>query len=62
MHITFKELVPEVMAITLWGHQWWGSMVKCWSDNATVVSSVKSSWSDKELTMHLMLTLIFYTA
>lgn len=62
VHITFKELVPVVMAIALWGHQWRGGTVQCRSDNAAVVSIVKSGKSEKELAMHLMRTLFFYTA
>ena len=62
VHITFKELVPVVTAVALWGHLWRGSTVLCRSDNAAVVSIVNSGRSDKDLAMHLMRTLSFYTA
>ena len=62
VHITFKELVPVVMAVALWGGRWRGGTILCRSDNAAVVSIVNSGRSDKELAMHLVRTLSFYTA
>ena len=62
VHITFKELVPVVMSVALWGHMWKGSTVLCRCDNAAVVSIINTSRSTHELAMHLMRTLFFYTA
>ena len=62
VHITFKELVPVVMAVALWGGWWRGGTILCRSDNAAVVSIVNSGRSYKELAMHLVRTLSFYTA
>ena len=62
VHITFKELVPVVMAVALWGGRWRGGTILCRSGNAAVVSIVNSGRSDKELAMHLVRTLSFYTA
>ena len=62
VHITFKELIPVVVAIVLWGNSWKGGTVLCRCDNAAVVSIVNSGRSTHELAMHLIRSLFFYTA
>ena len=62
VHITFKELLPVVVAVALWGHLWRGRTVLCRCDNAAVVSIVGSGRSTHELAMHLMRSMFFYTA
>ena len=62
VHITFKELVPVVIAVALWGHLWKGGTVLCRCDNIAVVGIVGSGRSTHELAMHLMRTLFFFTA
>ena len=62
VHITFKELVPVVIAVALWGHLWKDGTVLCRSDNIAVVGIVGSGRSAHELAMHLMHTLFFFTA
>ena len=35
VHITVKELVPIVIAATLWGCYWRGKTIQCWTDNSS---------------------------
>lgn len=62
VHITVKELLPIVVAIALWGHEWQGRTIRCRSDNAAVVSIINSGRSKDQLAMHLMRSLFFFTA
>ena len=41
-HITVKELLPIVMACAVWGNQWSSKSVKCFCDNAAVVTILNS--------------------
>ena len=62
VHITVKELLPLVVAVALWGHNWRGQTVLCHSDNAAVVSIINTGRSRDQLAMHLMRSLFFFTA
>ena len=62
VHITVKELLPIVIGVAVWGHQWRGQTVTCRCDNAAVVAIVKSGRSKMERVMHLMRSLFFFTA
>ena len=63
VHITEKELIPIVIAATLWGSLWRGKTIQCWTDNAAVVAIVNSGRSRRsEIAMHLMRTLFFVMA
>lgn len=62
VHITAKELLPIVIACALWGKEWQGKTVKCYSDNAAVVSIIRSGRSKHDLSMHLMRSLSLFTA
>ena len=62
VHITVKELLPIVIGVAVWGHQWRGQTVTCRCDNAAVVAIVKSGRSKMERVMHLMRSLFFLTA
>ena len=53
-HITFKELVPIMLAITVWGHRWRGLHVHCLCDNEAVVAIVTSRFSKQSELMHLL--------
>ncbi len=61
-HITVKELLPVVMAIAVWGHQWSGQSVRCQCDNAAVVAIINSGTSKNERGMHLMRSAFFFQA
>jgi len=59
MHISPKELVPNVMAVALWGPYWSGQRICCYCDNSAVVFTVnKGSTRDPQL-MRLMRALYF---
>ena len=63
VHITEKELLPIVVAATLWGSHWQGRTIQCRTDNAAVVAIVNSGRSKKSaIAMHLMRTLFFVMA
>ena len=44
-NITVKELIPIVLAMAIWGHQWSGKTVHARCDNAAVVEIVNSGSS-----------------
>ena len=63
VHITVKELVPIVIATTLWGCYWRGKTIQCRTDNAAVVAIINSGRSKhSNWAMHLMRTLFFVMA
>ena len=63
VHITVKELMPIVIAATLWGDRWRGKTIQCRTDNAAVVAIVNSGRSkNSSLAMHLIRTLFFVMA
>ena len=61
-HIATKELVPVVMAITIWGVQWQASTVLIRSDNAAVIAALTSGSARDAMLMHLLRSLHFYLA
>ena len=62
MDIAAKELLPIVMALTIWGKQWSGSCVLIRCDNLAVVHILRSGYAKNEDAMHLMRCLFFITA
>ena len=52
-HITVKELVPIVLATTLWGKEWQGQLVQMWCDNSVIVNIVNYGSSREKQSMHL---------
>ena len=63
VHITEKELMPIVVAATLWESSWQGKTIQCRTDNAAVVANVNSGRSKRSaIAMHLMRTLFFVMA
>ena len=62
VHITMKELLPIVLACTIWGKHWKGQRLVCYSDNAAVVAIINSGSSKNPLAMHLMRSLFFVSA
>ncbi len=57
-----KELVPIVVAATLWGPQWAGRHVQCLCDNATVVRAVNKGAARDPTLSHLLRILAFLAA
>jgi len=62
VHITVKELLPIVVAVAVWGHEWRGCTIRCRCDNAAVVAIIRSGSSRDPSAMHLMRCLFFFTA
>ncbi len=60
-HITYKELVPIVLAVTVWGRQWRNATIQVLCDNEAVVAIVNQGTGDKEC-MHLLRCLAFLKA
>ena len=61
-HIAAKEMVPIVIAASLWGPQWHRRCVRFRSDNMAVVDVLRSRTSRDPLLMHLLRCLVFYAA
>ena len=59
VHITVKELLPNVLGVAVWDSRWKGLTVTCRSDNAAVVAIVNSGRSKMDRAMHLMRCLSF---
>ena len=57
-----KELVPIVMAVTLWGPYWAGQRVCCLCDNAAVVAAVNKGSARDPTLAHLLRLLAFASA
>ena len=57
-----KELVPIVVACTVWGKDWSGKVVHVHSDNEAVVAVVNSGYSKDTQLMHLTRCLFFVLA
>ena len=57
-----KELVPIVVAATIWGPQWVGKHVKCLCDNTAVVSAVNKGAAKDPTLSHLLRILAFLAA
>ena len=62
INIAAKELLPILLAAAIWGKEWTGRSVRCWSDNAAVVAVVNTRWCRDRHLMHLMRCLFFYAA
>ena len=61
-HIAAKEMVPVVVAIAVWGHDWQSCSVLVRSDNMAVVSALSSGSAKDPLLMHLLRCLHFFLA
>ena len=61
-HISVKELVPIVIAVGVWGHQWIGKTIMVRSDNTATVAAVNSHTSQHADTAHLLRCLTFLLA
>ena len=61
-NIAAKELVPLVIAASLWGPLWARKCVRFRSDNMAVVEVVHSRTSHNPLLLHLLRCLVFYAA
>ena len=58
-HITVKEMVPVVIAATIWGPAWQGKTVRFLCDNMAVVHIVSHGSSKNQEAMHLARCLAF---
>ena len=60
--ITAKELLPIVIASTVWGRRWSGAVVQFYCDNQAVVAVVQSRTSTDSHMMNLLRMLSFFEA
>lgn len=60
--ITFKELLPVVLAVGVWGPCWKGGAVLVLCDNQGAASAVNSGYSKVPRIMHLLRALFFIKA
>ena len=60
--IMVKEMLPIVLACTVWGQEWAASCVRCLCDNQAVVACLRSRTSRDGHCMHLLRTLAFVEA
>ena len=60
--IAIKELIPIVIATTLWGSQWHGTTVRANCDNEAVVAVIKSGYSREPFISHLLRCIFFFSA
>ena len=60
--ITFKELLPIVLAVTTWGSRWRGMHVHCRCDNEAVVHVMNSRRARNHALMHLLRCLFYFEA
>ncbi len=61
-HITYKELVPIVLAVTVWGRQWRNATIQVLCDNEAVVAIVNQGTARDKECMHLLRCLAFLKA
>ena len=62
LHITYKELLPIVIAAAIWGEQWKNKSLSCRCDNEAVVHIINSGTSKDPSVMGLMRCLHFIVA
>jgi len=60
--ITFKEMLPVILACSVWGYKWRGNRVMCHCDNAGAVAAINSGYSRVPSIMHLLKCLFFIWA
>ena len=62
LSIAAKELLPIILACTMWGHLWRNHRVICHCDNKVVVACLQSRSSRDNGVMHLLRCLVFVEA
>ena len=62
VNIAAKEMVPVVIAVTLWGAGWAENIILVRSDNMSVMIALVSGAARDPLLMHLLRCLHFLTA
>ena len=53
-YISFRELIPIVLAVMVWGYEWCGSAIHCQCDSQAVVCMLASRYSCQTDLMHLL--------
>ena len=61
-HISVKELIPVVIAITIWGWHFKGKAIRILSDNTAAVAAVNNQTSPVKELAHLLRCLAFVAA
>ena len=62
INIAMKEMVPIVIAMAIWGHEWQDSTILAKSDNMAVVLALTKGTAKHPLLMHLIHCLHFFSA
>ena len=60
--IAAKELLPIIVAATIWGSQWIGATVLCHCDNEAVVASLRACYCKDPTLVHMLRCLFFVEA
>ena len=61
-NITRSELIPIILAVATWGHEWSRKTVVAQCDNLTVVDVLNRGYGREPDIMHLMCCLFFFSA
>ena len=62
LSIAEKELIPIILAVTVWGAGWKDHQIVCHCDNQAIVSCLQSQSSRHPSIMHLLRCLVFVEA
>lgn len=61
-NITRRELIPIILAVAIWGHEWSRKTVVAQCDNLAVVDALNRGYGREPDIMHLMRCLFFFSA
>ena len=61
-NIAQKEMVPVLLAVAVWGSQWAGERIRCYSDNAAVVFAINRGTARDQQLMRILRSLFFFCA
>lgn len=61
LSINVRELIPIWLACVLWGSEWSGHQVICWTDNTQVLSAVNRGSSTSAISMSLIRQIFWYS-
>ena len=60
IHIAAKELLPIVIAASLWGHKWKRNRIRFKTDSMAVIALLNLRTSQDNLLMHMLRCFLFY--
>jgi len=62
IHFSIKELTPIIIAMAIWGKDWYGDKVQVLSDNSSAVATVNNKTSMVQESAYLLHDLAFLSA